>query len=947
MRYIPTKLPQYWKLHQRADFSNAQVQLNHVLLFSQNGTTITAKLPDGSFVDICDGTSSNCSCSENLDLQFGYITENFTFKPWAQDSNSISLAVLYINVLENMSSDSCALCVGSDSIILGWITAVEQFCPVVFRSWGTQFGYPQYQPDDFYYWPRPEQPRESEEGRYGVWGSYSFYQNFWTNYNNGLSFLGLSISDSIPNDLSSLIVYSSGSINNCELVKCGMTVKPYGTVNSLTVSDQASLVVSSGATVTNVKQNGGYVKTVDGAQITFVPNVVDLFFTPVTWQATAHSGTTICSGVVQGDLYVSGGLVDRIEMNGGTLQVCSGGSAKKIRSIMGHSPFVSVYDGGTVSSADASKLFVSDGYATKINGINRGQIIYGTVDTVDLSGFYQTTEYVSYRGHVTAPAKLIVKGPEYVEDRRQSAHVISARPAGSSVLSVCFGQSATQIDWLPCQGQIVTEYNTRISFADGISGAYLGSKYQLLSSTSVFSGNSLTDDKTSMHIMSGGTAIDINCSGGGRVLVWQGGNASSVIVSGSRTDNRYWVQGCGVVGVKSGGSAKDISVKANGYLIVQSGGIVSGASISGYLDTVSAVGRTTTGAAFVGAPYNIVYVGQAQPLGSVNYIAPGQGGVLIDGVVGAYGSITVTARGKVVNTRILDKGRVQVGGNCLAVSTSIQGGAESIYPQGSARFTTISAGTQSVQSDGISQDVSVISGHLVVSAGGSGKNITISSGGTVTVEGPYRRIQSGHSWNIPGSGRVHNITVHSGASLIVSSAAVAENVVNSGGVLLIDSEAHVTFNQWSDSQSQSIVALYNYQPGSGIYNIGKNCTASDVKVNASTGLEVYGKMYNTLIDSYEGFVWVGSGGVASKIQAYGPVYALPGGSITDITASKTGRVYVRSGGKAQDVVLSSGGQLFVSSGGIVQNVTVYPGAKTFIDPGAQTQNISSVTEGVD
>ncbi len=50
--YIYTNLPQYVKVTPRTDFANSVVQANHVLLFSEDGTTLTGKLPDGSFITI-------------------------------------------------------------------------------------------------------------------------------------------------------------------------------------------------------------------------------------------------------------------------------------------------------------------------------------------------------------------------------------------------------------------------------------------------------------------------------------------------------------------------------------------------------------------------------------------------------------------------------------------------------------------------------------------------------------------------------------------------------------------------------------------------------------------------------------------------------------------------------------------------------------------------------
>lgn len=52
MEYIFTNLPQYIRQISRTAFSNSVVQSGSVLLFSEDGTTLTAKLPDGSFVTV-------------------------------------------------------------------------------------------------------------------------------------------------------------------------------------------------------------------------------------------------------------------------------------------------------------------------------------------------------------------------------------------------------------------------------------------------------------------------------------------------------------------------------------------------------------------------------------------------------------------------------------------------------------------------------------------------------------------------------------------------------------------------------------------------------------------------------------------------------------------------------------------------------------------------------
>lgn len=52
MEYLYTNLPRYITVTPRSAFADSVVQSGSVLLFSEDGTTLTAKLPDGSFVSV-------------------------------------------------------------------------------------------------------------------------------------------------------------------------------------------------------------------------------------------------------------------------------------------------------------------------------------------------------------------------------------------------------------------------------------------------------------------------------------------------------------------------------------------------------------------------------------------------------------------------------------------------------------------------------------------------------------------------------------------------------------------------------------------------------------------------------------------------------------------------------------------------------------------------------
>lgn len=56
MEYLYTNLPRYVTVTPRSAFANSVVQSGSVLLFSEDGTTLTAKLPDGSFITVGGGS---------------------------------------------------------------------------------------------------------------------------------------------------------------------------------------------------------------------------------------------------------------------------------------------------------------------------------------------------------------------------------------------------------------------------------------------------------------------------------------------------------------------------------------------------------------------------------------------------------------------------------------------------------------------------------------------------------------------------------------------------------------------------------------------------------------------------------------------------------------------------------------------------------------------------
>jgi len=74
MEYIFTNLPQYIRVTSRTEFSSSVVHSGSVLLFSEDGASLTAKLPDGSFITVggSGGTDVSDTTAEAANVQSGY-----------------------------------------------------------------------------------------------------------------------------------------------------------------------------------------------------------------------------------------------------------------------------------------------------------------------------------------------------------------------------------------------------------------------------------------------------------------------------------------------------------------------------------------------------------------------------------------------------------------------------------------------------------------------------------------------------------------------------------------------------------------------------------------------------------------------------------------------------------------------------------------------------------
>ncbi len=137
-----------------------------------------------------------------------------------------------------------------------------------------------------------------------------------------------------------------------------MSVDYGGSARNTTVNPYGQLNISSGASVTEIKENGGCVNVGNSASVTFVPNV---FSGVVDKDASVHSGTTAYAVTVS---------------NGGQLYVYSGGSASQ--TVVDSSCRMTVISGGvaidTTVSSGAIFSVREDGSATGVTVLSSGSL---------------------------------------------------------------------------------------------------------------------------------------------------------------------------------------------------------------------------------------------------------------------------------------------------------------------------------------------------------------------------------------------------------------------------------------------------------------------------------------------------------------------------------------------------------------------------------------------
>ena len=312
--YIFTNLPQYVKLNSRTEFSSSVVSSGAVLLFTEDGLTLTGKLPDGTFITIGgssgtdpvgNATASDILAGKSATVSGGSVISGAIPTVSATSSGSqITVPAGYIATSQNFTVTS-----GGVEVTLGYITSGGLFQPLAFE------------------------------------GTMAF--------DNGSAIALSCFTWNLPGPPSSdRIVISSGVYSS-----------------GITVNQGQGLVISSGGTAVDITENGGWVFDWPGAVATFASNTFSGLTVSSNQFITVHSGTTANNTTVG----ISGAEYE--VFTGGGLAVLSGGIANDTTVYL--RGYMNVNSGATANSINLNSGKLNLNENGVVNGvvINGGSML--------------------------------------------------------------------------------------------------------------------------------------------------------------------------------------------------------------------------------------------------------------------------------------------------------------------------------------------------------------------------------------------------------------------------------------------------------------------------------------------------------------------------------------------------------------------------------------------
>ena len=447
-------------------------------------------------------------------------------------------------------------------------------------------------------------------------------------------------------DQGKIYVSSGGTVNNATVDQGKIYVSSGGKVNNAVLSSGSMLVSSSGA-ANNITLENGAKMEIRGAKASGV--TVKTGGSLHLTQNAGLTGVTLEGGIAdleyekyEGVLSAYGGTIKGLTIGSGT-SVCLDGecTTTKIKwtpgdgvvdiwtnSISFTSKYSGVYlgsDGCHVSSGTRTKEFVSEtlwdnqsayiakgGYANE-NEIKGGKIEVwsgGSADnTILRKGKYSESRLIVSRGGKVKHTTL--EGHSYMEiesggmadDTRVCCDGFMLIFGGSASgirleyggqLDINSGGTATAVDWTPFNGILSIGYDAHYTFANEITGVYIGDEMTYHKHEENVQNWTVNDDADRLYVMSGGIAENTSVDYG-RIYVFAGSALGTVLTDKSYGGYMFLYEDAYASGTKiqsgglhvySGGTADHTTI-SKGEAFVFKGGLASDTNVFGGRLTIS------------------------------------------------------------------------------------------------------------------------------------------------------------------------------------------------------------------------------------------------------------------------------------------------------------------------------------------------------------------------
>ena len=801
-----------------------------------------------------------------------------------------------------------------------------------------------------------------------------------------------------------LYVLEHGSASDTTIGSGGaVNVQAFGFADATTVNPGGVLSIFSGATATQVVENGGTVYISDGANVVFARHTIENLSLS-RGSATIHSGTTAANALIAGDgnvnvldggLFLSGtvsgtttagglclnygGMASALTVSaGGIVYVMDGASVAGLTVQAGGS--LSILTGATVTGLldNGGNVYIADGasvsYAANV-----------------ISGMVLSTGYYTVRSGTTLTKPVVTRDGNMTVNEGGlflSGSVSSCTTAGG--LCINYGGTASAAAIGP--GGLMYVQSGGSAVACALAGGSLTMNQGAIAGGLTMTGGSLTVTADAVlsdavikggtvYYLSGATANGTTLSTAGQLTVCDGAVAHGLTVSSGGTltiqagatvtdlkDNGGYVYIQDGANVTFAANVIDGFVLSSGYYYVHSGTTLSNAVVAqDGMIVVSSGGivDATTVSKCNAAAYKGLYVSQGGKAvntqvkdGGALYVY--SGGSAIGGTVSAGGVCQVRDNGSAGDIVVQPGGSLTVFAGATVTGLLDNGGYVYIEDGANVSFAAnvidsliVSEGSYNVHS-GTTLTKAVVAGDGVINVyeGGVVESAVVNRCNTADYKGLY----------LFSGGTAHQTTVNAGGMLYVYEQGFASGgVVSAGGQCLVregGSAADLTIRAGGIMTVSSGAAAYNILEDGGTVNVLDGATVTfaeriisgTVITDGTTTIHDGTVLVDTVI-ARNGKLNVVAGGRAESTTvnactADGGLVVYSGGTVTGNIMNSDGFAYIFSGGTAIDNTIANGGSMTIFSGAVMKDVDILSGGKLYMSAGSVlTGRVRIASEG--